>query len=144
MHYESCIPRIVSHLRIDGQPTQREKDAASHLSPMMDLTVLRFSAVRLAEVPKGDPMEDNNIAPPPEGPATIDHARRVKCGFLNSEEVLRIATDPQTRLQLLLVRCGGGRFLAPAQDVAHFIELVEAGGKDYVRDVSLPAQGGTR
>ncbi len=41
------------------------------------------------------------------------------------------------RLCPVLVRCGGGRFTAPAQDAAHFIALVEAGG-DYVRDVSLP------
>lgn len=41
------------------------------------------------------------------------------------------------RLCLLLVRCGQGRFLCPAQDLQHFMQCVEA-GKDYVRDVSVP------
>lgn len=41
------------------------------------------------------------------------------------------------RLCPLLVRCGNGRFTTAAQNVAHFIKCVEAGG-DYVRDVSFP------
>ncbi len=73
------------------------------------------------------------------GLETIAHARRVKCGYLNSVEIDRIAADPATRLQLILVRCGSGRFLAPAHCVAHYIHIVESSGKDYVRDVSLPA-----
>ena len=39
--------------------------------------------------------------------------------------------------QLCLVRCGNGRFLTPAQNVAHFVAIIEASGKDHVRDVSL-------
>ena len=47
------------------------------------------------------------------------------------------------RMQLVLVRCGCGRFLCPAQDVQHFIAIVEQHAKDhpnegdYIRDVSL-------
>jgi len=45
-----------------------------------------------------------------------------------------IAVD---RLRLCLVRCGAGRFLAPAQDVAHFVDIITREDSDYVRDVSL-------
>lgn len=74
------------------------------------------------------------------GSEVISHARRVKCGFLNDCEVARIAADPLARLQVLMVRCHGGRFIAPAQDVKHFIELVERGG-EMVRDVSVYGGG---
>jgi hypothetical protein len=40
------------------------------------------------------------------------------------------------RLAPVLVRCGGGRFTAPAQDVNHFLEMVRK-SDDYVRDISL-------
>lgn len=60
-------------------------------------------------------------------------------GFLDQAAVARIAAHPTYRLTPLLVRCGGGRFTCPAQDVAHFIGLVERQpGGDYVRDVSIP------
>ena len=49
-----------------------------------------------------------------------------------------------SRLEPLLVRCGGCRFTAPAQDVAHLIEIIERDGADYVRDVSFPAGGARR
>lgn len=54
------------------------------------------------------------------------------------------------RLMLLLVRCGNGRFLTPAQDVTHFMTIIEEHAQlksekegvvfagDHVRDVSLP------
>jgi hypothetical protein len=69
----------------------------------------------------------------------MQRANRECGGFLKEIDVAVIATDPTTRLCMLLVRCGGGRFLAPAQDVAHFIEAIEKSGMDYVRDVSVPA-----
>jgi hypothetical protein len=40
----------------------------------------------------------------------------------------------------VLVRCGGCRFLCGAQDVAHLIAIITADARDYVRDVSLPAE----
>ena len=69
--------------------------------------------------------------------AIIDAATRDRAGFLKDTEVAAIAADPATRLQLLLVRCGGGRFIAPAQDVPHFIEIIESDDRDYVRDVAI-------
>ena len=57
-------------------------------------------------------------------------------GVLQDTDVKALATNEYTRLLTCLVRCGGGRFYAPAQDVEHFIELLERGG-DYVRDVQL-------
>lgn len=36
------------------------------------------------------------------------------------------------------LECGGGRFLAPAEQVAHFVGIVGRDGVDYVRDVSVP------
>lgn len=57
--------------------------------------------------------------------------------FLTESDVAALAKNQETRLTLLLVRCDGGRFIAPAQDVEHFIQLIERDGGDYVRDVSL-------
>lgn len=68
----------------------------------------------------------------------IDTAIRERGGFLTEADVRTLAAAPSGRLTPCLVRCGGCRFTAPAQDVAHLIGLVEAGG-DYVRDVSIPA-----
>ena len=68
-------------------------------------------------------------------------------GFLTEGDVALLAADPETRLSLLLVRCGGGRFLAPADQVKHFIAIIEEHNNfceehfskgDYIRDVSLP------
>ncbi len=86
------------------------------------------------------------------GRLIIAKARRDRMGYLTEAEVEEIANDPETRLTMLLVRCGSGRFLAPAQDVGHFIAIIETHGatpandpnRDYIRDVSLPAQGATR
>lgn len=43
------------------------------------------------------------------------------------------------RLCQCLVRCGFGRFVCAAQDVAHFVKCIEAGG-DYVRDISITGE----
>jgi hypothetical protein len=71
-------------------------------------------------------------------------ARAEHCGFLRAEDVAVIAADPRTRLTLLLVRCGNCRFLAPADQVKHLIDIITREGTDHVRDVSLPATGGAR
>ena len=76
---------------------------------------------------------------PASGAQVIEQARKTAGGFLKDTDVAVIAADPATRLQMLLVRCGNGRFMAPAQDVKHFIDLIERPEGDYVRDVSLPA-----
>lgn len=67
-------------------------------------------------------------------------------GFLRLHQIEAIAAEPTTRLTPMLVRCGGGRFTCPAQDVIHFITIIEQHAKqnpsasnDYIRDVSLPA-----
>ncbi len=91
------------------------------------------------------------------GRDTMRIAREHACGFLTEAQVAAIAADPETSLTLLLVRCGGGRFLAPADQVQHFIDIIEQHAEyvsyrtdrttkmsDYVRDVSLPAQNGVR
>jgi hypothetical protein len=57
------------------------------------------------------------------------------CGFITAAQMSELIK--LDRLCPVLVRCGCGRFTCAAQDVAHFIKCVEAGG-DYVRDVSLP------
>ena len=57
-------------------------------------------------------------------------------GFLTTkeDEEKLIAED---RLQTVLVRCGGGRFICPVQDLQNFIDIINAEGSDYVRDVSV-------
>jgi hypothetical protein len=67
-------------------------------------------------------------------------ARRERMGFLTEADVTALAADPRTRLTQVLVRCGGCRFLCGAQDVAHLIAIITADARDYVRDVSLPAE----
>lgn len=62
-------------------------------------------------------------------------------GFLRVTDIAMVAADPATRLRALLVRCGGCRFVAPAQDVLRLIRLIEATGEEYARDVSIPARG---
>lgn len=59
-------------------------------------------------------------------------------GFITTDEDMKelVATYPH---QMLLVRCGSGRFLCPAQDADHFIKIIAKEGSDYVRDVSFPA-----
>ena len=58
-------------------------------------------------------------------------------GFLQSQDVDALLSID--RFIMVLVRCGAGRFLTPIQDLKHFIEVVQASKKDYIRDVCLPA-----
>ena len=56
-------------------------------------------------------------------------------GFLTTADLPElVAAD---RFQLCVVRCNACRFSAHAQDVAHLVAIIEASGKDYIRDVSL-------
>ena len=66
---------------------------------------------------------------------TIEKIKAEKNGFVMDDEIDQIVHE--NRLHPCLVRCGGGRFTAPAQDVAHFIAIIERDGHDYVRDVFL-------
>jgi hypothetical protein len=74
-----------------------------------------------------------------KGRMIIQRAQRDRSGFLNEDDVAKIAADPTTRLTPLLVRCGSGRFTCPAQDVKHFVAIIERTDMDHVRDVSIPA-----
>ena len=81
------------------------------------------------------------------GRQVIQFAQQERCSFLTVDQVAIIAADPETRLSMILVRCSGGRFLAPAQDVQHFISIIEreaskvqSAGSDYIRDVSIPTR----
>ena len=65
----------------------------------------------------------------------IERVRTQKCGFIQDVDLPEIIAH--NRLQLLLVRCGNGRFLCPAQDLEHFMGIISSSGKDYVRDVSI-------
>ena len=60
-------------------------------------------------------------------------------GFLTEGDPQALANDPRTRLFPILVRCGGGRFTAPAAQVLHFVNIITTEGSDYVRDLSLVA-----
>jgi hypothetical protein len=84
-----------------------------------------------------------------DGHAVMARVRAERFGFLTVQDVRAVAEDARTRLTLLLVRCQGCRFLAPAQDVAHLVAIIEqssactcatGGHSDGVRDVSLPAE----
>lgn len=69
----------------------------------------------------------------------MNHRQRLinkQMGFFDIEKDLPILIS-EDRLQPVLVRCGAGRFSCPAQDVWHFIKIIENDGSDYVRDVSV-------
>ena len=68
---------------------------------------------------------------------------RDRFGFVSASEVELLAGHNVSRLWQLLVRCGGCRFLAAAQDVAVISAALTNAG-DYVRDVSFPVQDGGR
>jgi hypothetical protein len=87
-----------------------------------------------------------------KGLARIAHAKHERMAFLTKEDLPIIAADPVTRLTPVLVRCGGCRFSAPAQDVRHLIDIIERDRKatandrdqwagDYVRDISILSNG---
>ena len=75
---------------------------------------------------------------PAAAAALLERLRaRNNFGFLTSSDVAELASNPSTRLTQCLVRCGGCRFTAAAQDVAHLIAIIERDGTDYVRDVAF-------
>lgn len=61
-------------------------------------------------------------------------------GFLTEQEVVLLASCQESRLWLILVRTGAGRFLAPACCVKHFIDIITEHGRDYVRDMGFQAE----
>lgn len=65
----------------------------------------------------------------------IQKALDEKMGFITDAELPEVVKE--NRMQLLLVRCGCGRFLVPAQDTKHFIDIIKREGTDYIRDVSI-------
>ena len=67
----------------------------------------------------------------------IDQIKQQHHGFIRKEDIPTIINE--NRFEPLLVRCGGGRFTCPAQNVEHFIEIIGKENSDYVRDVSFPA-----
>ena len=74
-----------------------------------------------------------------DGLAALHAASVDQLGFITERQLQIIAADPATRLRLILVRCGGCRFLAPADQCQHVIDIITREGSDYVRDVSIPA-----
>jgi len=65
----------------------------------------------------------------------INKKLKENMGFITEKELSQIINE--NRLQPMLVRCGGGRFVCPAQDVQHFIDIIQREGTDYIRDVSI-------
>ena len=71
-----------------------------------------------------------------ESMTLVEQIRKEKYGFITDQDLPSIIAED--RFTRCLVRCGGGRFACSAQDVAHFVSIVD-GSDDYVRDVSLLA-----
>ncbi len=67
--------------------------------------------------------------------SVIQELKANRGGFVRDTDLPEIIME--NRLQKMLVRCGGGRFACPAQDVKHFVDIIETDGRDYVRDVSV-------
>lgn len=67
--------------------------------------------------------------------SVIQDTLKNKLGFVTDKDLPNvIAENPR---QMILVRCGCGRFLATADQVQHFIDIIEREKSDYVRDVSI-------
>ena len=66
---------------------------------------------------------------------TIQTVINEQHGFIKQSDLPGIIE--QDRLMPCVIRCGGGRFTCPAQDVEHFIAIIERDGQDYIRDVSI-------
>lgn len=66
----------------------------------------------------------------------IEELKKLHHGFITSEMLPEIVKA--NRFERILVRCGGGRFIVPAQDADHFIQIITRERSDYVRDLSFP------
>ena len=60
-------------------------------------------------------------------------------GFIDEEMI--DAIESIDRHAMLIVRCGGGRFMCSAQNVKHFVDIVNNERTDYVRDISVAPRG---
>jgi hypothetical protein len=70
----------------------------------------------------------------------IEKIREERLGFIVCDQELR-EIEAIDRFTRILIRCGGGRCVCSAQDVKHFMTIITKSGIDYVRDVSLLAEG---
>lgn len=64
------------------------------------------------------------------------HLLATNFGFIASPDDLKKLIE-ESPLQPVLVRCGGGRFVCPAQCVDHFVKIINQEKSDYVRDISV-------
>ena len=69
----------------------------------------------------------------------IQRIREKNMGFICSDDDLNDVVR-ENRFQKILIRCGNGRMIVPAQDAEHFVRVVQESGLDHVRDISLLAQ----
>ena len=67
-----------------------------------------------------------------------EYLLKTQFGFIatKEDEEKLIAED---RFTPVLVRCGSGRFRCAVQDLAHFVNVINASELDYVRDASVTA-----
>ena len=60
-------------------------------------------------------------------------------GFLTTDEIITLISDPATVDMILLVRRGAGREKVPANRVLAYITKYRNHPHDYIRDVCIPA-----
>lgn len=65
----------------------------------------------------------------------IEKIKKEQMGFITLEQ-LEVLVEEKPHVQVL-VRCGNGRFVTPAQNVKWFCDIINKEGTDYVRDISL-------
>lgn len=102
------------------------------INPGIDASQIR--AVRQIDPPAGFSEAHRRAV----ADAIIGNARAEQGGFLTAQDLETIRQSQAHRLFQVIIRAGGCRLMCAAQDVAHLIACLEAGG-DYVRDVSIPA-----
>ena len=65
----------------------------------------------------------------------IQELLKTKFGFVDESNIKEVIKEnPQ---QLMLVRCGQGRFICAADSTDHFVSIIVESGKDYIRDISI-------
>jgi hypothetical protein len=78
------------------------------------------------------PFQQINAALPQIAPAIA-----LRGYFLKIDEIRKIAETPALRLVPIMVICGNGRFSCPAQNVEHFINIIDREKTDYVRQICV-------
>ncbi len=81
--------------------------------------------------------KENNLKIRIKQKTEIERIKKENHVFIASDDDLA-AVVRENRLESLLIRCGDGRLVCPAQDVKNFVKMINNHETNYVRDISFP------